>query len=39
VTVRILAAQPAFVGSVRNGVSSNNYTTYPGAYEFVKTRK
>jgi hypothetical protein len=39
VTVRILAAQPAFVGSMRNGVSSNNYTMYPGAYEFVKTRK
>src|SRR5262249_7307564 len=36
VTVRILGAQAAFVGSVRNGVSSNNYTMYPGAYEFVK---
>jgi hypothetical protein len=39
VTVRILPAQAAFVGTVRNGVSSNNYTNYPGAYEFVKKRK
>jgi hypothetical protein len=35
VKVRILPARAAFVGSNRNGVDSQPYMNYPGAYEFV----
>lgn len=37
VRVRIVASPPQYTGSVRNGVTSSPYGTYPsGAFEFVK---
>jgi hypothetical protein len=38
VRVKILPAQPAFLGSMRNGVTSQGYAAYPGAYEFIKRK-
>jgi hypothetical protein len=35
VKVRVIASVPAFVGSTRNGITSNSYGQYPG-YEFVR---
>ncbi len=36
VKVRVLAGQASFNGSTRNGVTSQPYGPWPGAYEFVK---
>ncbi|MBY0228041.1 MAG: hypothetical protein K2W96_02050 [Gemmataceae bacterium] len=36
--VKILPAQGAFVGSVKNGISSSGFGPYPGAFEIVKGR-
>jgi hypothetical protein len=38
VRVKILAPQPAYAGSARNGVTSMAYGMYPGSYEFVRGR-
>jgi hypothetical protein len=39
VKVQILGPQPAFMGSVRHGVSSSDYGAYPGAYRVLSSRK
>ena len=35
VKVLIVAPPAAFAGSTRNGVTSNNYMAYPGAYQII----
>ena len=35
VTVRILAGQTSYQGSVRNGVTSSSYGSWSGSYSFV----
>ena len=35
VTVRILAGQSSYQGSVRNGVTSSSFGTWPGSFSFV----
>ena len=35
VTVKIVAGQSSYQGSVRNGVTSSSYGTWPGSYSFV----
>ena len=34
VTVKIVAGQSSYQGSVRNGVTSSSYGTWPGSYSF-----
>jgi hypothetical protein len=34
-----LGAQPSFRGSVRNGVSSSSYPSWPGSFRFVKVEE
>ena len=36
VKVRVIAGQPAYNGSIRNGVTSSNYAVFPASYQFVK---
>ena len=38
VKVTILGPQAAFKGSVKNGVRSNPYGTYPGSFKVEKVR-
>ena len=35
VTVTILSGQSSYQGSVRNGVTSSSYGTWPGSYSFA----
>ena len=35
VTVKILAGQSSYQGSVRNGVTSSSFGTWPGSFSFV----
>jgi hypothetical protein len=36
VKVKIVAGQPSYAGSAKNGVTSSGYGGYGGSYEFVK---